>query len=240
MSSNECDSDVYESLKRLKKLKKEVVLLGKEAENKRREHVDVLHRFKGEIANCRKNISLVQGKLDNSKKEVSSLEKMIIPIRLGDLLLEISKLSGINVNSLKIKVETDMEFLGVHSEEEMFSLFNQNNTNYNVTLLIEGVNVNKGSIVMYITRFPLNRELKENNNGLLVEHCSIKPVNNFGRTYTKVVLDKNVEDIVLNFKLYHLDKLENYYWYPSELFTKAVINCLNKDNKKVKKIVKNK
>jgi len=238
MNSNECDSDIYNNLKILKKLKKNIGLLKSDIKNENERKKKVISHFKQELANCEMNLSFLQEELDISRKEICSMANVLVSVRLGDLLYEITKLSGIGNSDIRVKVDTDLELLGIHSEGEMFNLFNQSEGNYNVILMIEGVNVNKSGLVMYLTHFPLNRDLKEKNNGSLLNHCSTKVVNNFGRVYTKVVIDKDIEDIVINFKLYHLDKLESYYWYPSELFTQAVINCLNKDNKKSKKRVK--
>lgn len=237
MNSNECDSDIYSSLKILKKLKKSISSLKNEIDNENDRKKKIISNYKQELADCEMNLSLFKEELLLVRKEICSKSNTLISVSLGDLVHEISKLSGINGDNIRVKLDTDIELLGVHSENEMFNLFNQVDGDYNIVLLIEGGNVNKSSLITYLTRIPLDNELKEINKGLL-GHCSRKIVNNFGKVYTRIVLDKDINDIILNFRLYHLDKLESYSWFPSELFTQAVVNCLSKANKKAKKKTK--
>lgn len=181
---------------------------------------DYISMMENSISTCRNELAL-------KKEELDLLKETKISVRMGDLLEEISILSGISRDDLNVKLETNLLFRGFSKHFDKHSLYNRGIL---CSIHIEGKNLKTRDVVNYITILPIESGLIQNEDGSLGEHCTLKYEISYGERYTRVIFDQNIDDIVFDFSLMHLVAKENLGWYPANLFTKAVVNCDKKKN----------
>ena len=108
---------------------------------------------------------------------------------------------------------------------------------FGVNFKLSGVNEN-GYTFSYFTTLSMNYDSIQADGRTLLEHCSISIGSRLGnRRYTQLVIDKDMENIILEFDLNLLSMITNSVWGPSDLFTQAVLNCEERNyNTRVDKI----
>lgn len=228
--------NINEELAMLKKKKRELKSL-----NKSLKYIEYETKYVGE--ELRQKAIMAQNdydyyrdkmavRINDCKEEVGYLEKEIetlksskVSIRVGDLLDELSRLSGISRDNIMIRLETNC---WVRDFVERIPYTLNNVDYYRLFVTIEGREKNKK--FRYFVHMPLDNNLLYEANGELGKHCFLKYEIEYGDRFTRVVLSKDVDDIVLDLGLYCLDTEECKGWYPPKLINRAIINVCKKEN----------
>ena len=168
--------------------------------------------------------------------ESSELGKRKISIKLNELLDEICWLSETNVEDLEISLRPNIVLDGVYDMADFLDYIGDINK-FGVNFRLSGVNDN-GYAFNYFTILSMNYDSIQADGRTLLEHCSMSIGSRLGhRKYTQLVIDKDMENIILEFELNLLSMITNSVWGPSDLFTQAVLNCEErKYNKRIDKI----
>lgn len=244
MNSNECDSDIYEILNSYQEAKEKASAINKAISYKRKSYMECMQIIRKTMDELKErhqsDIAMLSSELKECEDKCLSMHGLSIPVRLGDLIKEISKLSSINEKNISVRIVTDIKKPGLFSGSDMINLLNRDDTEHKITLFIDGVDYSRSNMVMYVTEFKLDKSFINLESNFLKNHCSLRVVKNKDYSYSEIVVDRNVSDVVLNFGLEHIDAKEDYCWYPANIFTQAIINCTSKNNKKKKSRVKHK
>ncbi|MGN1379731.1 MAG: hypothetical protein ACI4XR_05025, partial [Bacilli bacterium] len=182
--------------------------------------------------------------LNNTAEEFNLLSKEKISISLGDLINELSNLTGINDSNFGIKLKTDVIHWGKYNITKLLNIMNNGNDDqkkyyYYLTLYADkSIHPYKkeNQLFCYEMIFALNFEEIQADGKKLLDHCSVerKFDDIQGLYYTELVIDKNISELNLNISLDNLikDDLKEPFnrYYPTNLLMQAVINCI--ENKK--------
>lgn len=204
----------------------------------------VVEEIKIRTEEFEQSIGKLKEELIINRKELDLIKNSFIQIRLGDLIDEISWLSGVSKN----KISTSLSFSKIFpSMEDAFRYVDQINDSDGI-YLINNVkfsmksNLSKEDIgcfpFSYFSFLSFNFNEIQCDDKLLKEHClvSFEPFTN-GEVSLNVSIGKDIDDVICNIPFYELEYENNTSWYPADLFTQAVINVsLRKYNSKVDKI----
>ena len=162
-------------------------------------------------------------------------EDIYFSIRLGDLISEISYLSGVRIDDIHVSLLTnircDDEVIddkvldeiekSIECSEEpkgiMFRLWSEANKNYDNYISFS-----------YFTFLPFMGFSSIQASGRqLLEHISFVD-RKYGDIlqHKEVVIDKDIENVVCNFSAGCLNYTNGISWYPASLISQAVINCV--------------
>ena len=192
-----------------------------------------------------KEMKCLSDKIINKRKEVDEIESKIVTIRLGDLIDELSWLSGNDACDIETSIKFSMDF---NSMEDFFEFIDEiQDTGKNC--LISNVRFeikckkkknNDESISFdYFTFMDFNLGMVQSSGYLLINHglCSFESYTTTDEITVNFSLEKNRDDILCNFKLGDLNKENNYSWYPADLFIQAIFNINKREyDKNVDKI----
>ena len=178
-----------------------------------------------------------------------------VSVSLEELIKELSSLTGISILNMGIKIETNIGYWGRNNMRSILKLMNSYNQdlsctgNYNknnfwgITLFADK-NTHprkKEQLFCYEMSFKLNLEEVQADGKSLLDHCSVRVYNDDmqGEDYTRLVIEKNVGSLncTLNLKDLVKDEVTEGYvtrWYPTDLLTQAIINCVERQNKEKK------
>lgn len=222
--------NIKESFSILNEKKGEMSAKIKLIELKRREYEDVFSSLNSELRIL--------------KAELKELRENIVSVKLGDLLDELSWLSGTSLDEIRSSIKFNMNFASVEQFYEMIDNIRENGGNH----LVKNVRfrlwneLNKQNLTSvsfdYFAFLEFDLGDIQNDGKLLVEHimCEIEPYSN-GEIFVTFSLDKNINDVICNFNLGNLKSESAASWYPGDLFLQAIVNCSQKDyNLKVDKI----
>lgn len=151
-----------------------------------------------------------------------------IRVRFGDLISELSK----NCNNIEYSIITTMGDSGSKSLKQIINKYNLDSTYQRMIVSIKGDNKFK-----YRFFLPFTVADMDAHKGLLLEHLDVNVANNGKKNsiYSTVVVNKDVENVMLNLDNTILNRCEDINFYPADMF-KSIIN----NNNHVKKIVKRK
>lgn len=213
--------------------------------------------FKRKIENERimfeESLTPLKEKENEVFKEFNLYAEKKITITLGDLINELSSLTGINISDIGINISTRIGYWGKNKLNEMIELMEDENQigycmGYNADrryywdLYLFSNKYNQmydKDSQKFCYHFILDFKLDEiqNDGKTLLEHCVlVKGYDGLqGLYYTLFSLEKNIGELNLNLSLNDLiykDTEEKYVrrFYPNELIEKAVINCLENKN----------
>lgn len=247
--------NIKENLKYLQTKKEEL-------ENIRRQIADKRTNFEKNIEEQRKkfeeSLETLKESSNRASEEFNSLASNKVCVNLEDLIIELSSLTGINILNMGIKIETNVGYWGKNSLRKILELMNSYDQHLNCTYNYNKNNFwkitlfankdkhpckNKQSFY-YEMSFKLNLEELQSDGKSLLEHCSTKVDYDDvqGLHYTKLVIDKNIGSLNCNLSLNDMVKEECSRWYPADLLTQAVINCVERQKQqnifkgKIKKI----
>lgn len=152
-----------------------------------------------------------------------------IRVRFGDLISDLSK----KCDKLEYSIVTTMGDSGSKSLKEVLNKYILDSTYQRMVISIKGDNKFK-----YRFFVPFSIIDCDINNGILLEHLNVNVANNGkkGSIYSTVVVDKDVENIILNLDDTVLNRKEDINFYPANTF-KAIINNNSIDNIK-KRIIR--
>ncbi len=152
-------------------------------------------------------IEILENKLEQAKS-------LTIPVRLGDLLEELTKLTGRPLNEINVQL--------------FFDSWSTNKDNFEIQKEIIPV-IGNG---IYFTISDNYGEFSYE--GITVPHTKEEILELFGHTsgqikkicgYYLIPIDIDVENITLKLSPSLLQKDRNVTWYPEDTFREAVINC---------------
>lgn len=224
--------NIYEQLSVLNEKTEKARSIVKKIEMKRCEYENIFASLTGE--------------LQSVQNEINELKSNVVTLRLGDLLDELSWLSGNSVNNIKTLIKFNMTF---SSMDDFFSFIDgilDNGKKYlakNVRFRLWCDLSKDNSLGVpfdYFTFFDLDLSAVQNDGFLLINHClcEIEPYSNEELSVT-FSIEKNISDILCDINLGDLKDKDNVSWYPADLFMQAVINsCQREYNRKVDKIRK--
>ena len=216
--------NVSQYLERLKEIRTDISLINSEIKETREEY--------------EKTMSVLGNKLSVKEREMIELqENMVISIRFGDLIQEISMLSGIEINNIRVKLETNVAFDGLHNFNTMLNMLVESKKSYYIRMSLSSFNGNDCvKSFDYFTFLPFSLNEIQADGKMLVSHCSEVVKRSDGHEYTEIIINEGIENIILNFDLryFEIDK-DNVSWYPSEMFTQAIVNCVQKNNVKARR-----
>ena len=223
--------NVNEYLNELEEKRDEISSIGKEIEDKRREYEEI--------------IGQLNAAFNNKRKEIANLKKIVISVRLGDLIDELSWLSGVSVDDICVSIKFNRDFSNI---DEMFKLIDEvrndnksyfvNNVRFRLWTKITTLDNSFVSFDYFaFLRFDMNSLQRDGKK--LIEHClsnNIEPYTN-GELSVEFSVEKDFQDIICDFNLGYLEMKDNTSWYPTDLFRQAIINCSQRSyNIKVDKI----
>lgn len=181
-----------------------------------------------------------------------------ISVSIGDIVKELSNLTGIKEENIGVNIETYVGYWGKRTLDELASMINSKEPNYflnydenkkiNITIYSNKAIYSHNDSQMFCydieKDFDLN-EIQEDDKTLL-DHCTAHLYYSDTREcdYTGIAIDKDIENIKYNVKFNDLVKNDikdkNNKFYPVSLFREAIINCLrnkkyNNYQKKIKR-----
>lgn len=216
---------------------------------------DTVMKLKTEINNITYEIDKKEQEFNNSikslkeeliskKKELDSIRDYKVSVRFGDLIDELLKIFNLdrNVDNINYNVSTSVSFSGKKNVDEIIKLNNDSKyglgygKNY-MYILLEGTkktaryNYQPKSFA-YSIFLPLDFENIQADGKSLLEHSSVKTERDNNKKNNTIVIDKNIDDLILDIDLNTLLSVNKPNFYPANLFRNAVGNCSK--NKKVK------
>lgn len=185
--------------------------------------------------------------LRSKQKELNEIKDYKVIIRLGDLIDELLKIFNLdkNIDTVNCNVSTSISYFGKKSKDEIIKL--NNDSKYGLGygkkfmyILIEGTKKTarysyQPKSFIYSIFLPLDFEKIQADGKNLLEHSSIKAERDNKKKNNTIIIDKNVEDLILDIDLNTLLSVNKPNFYPANLFRNAVGNCYKKEQVKVKK-----
>ena len=204
----------------------------------------IVNDIKSMMEEYERNIKSLKDELIVSRDEYDSIKNSFVRIKLGDLIDEISWLSGVNRNKIMMSIKFNKIFLNLDEAASFVQNICSNNDSYVVSntrfylssnLFKEDKDSVPFSYFLFLS-FDFNEIQCDGKR--LIEHCSFSPesISN-GQVNLTVSTNLNVDDIMCNIPFSGLDSKDNSSWYPADLFTQAVINVSSREyDSKVDKI----
>ena len=215
-------------------------------EEKRRNVDFIVEDIRVKTEEFEKSIMNLKEELIFSSKQVDLIRNSFIEVRLGDLLDEISWLSGVNKNKIFVSLSFSKIFPNMEDSLSFVDNINDSTDSYlvdNVKFSIKS-NLSKDDIGVvsfsYFSFLFFDFNEIQYDGKLLKEHCcvSFEPFTN-GEVSLTVSIKKNIDDIICKIPFYDLENKDNTSWYPADLFRQALINAsLREYNSNVDKIRK--
>lgn len=193
------------------------------------------------------SINNLMNKLFIKKAELDMIKNYKISIRLGDLIDELERLFSLDrcVDKIDYRVTTTLSYFGKKSNEELIRINNESkySLGYCKNLLCINIAGTKKTArynyqpksFLYNFYLPLDLEAVQNDGKTLLEHCNIETSRENGKKCYTIVVDKNIEDLILDIDMDTLLTCNKPKFYPADKFRNAVDNCLDKESVKIKK-----
>lgn len=169
-------------------------------------------------------------KIKTLKQEILDLQKIKFVVNLGELIEEISSLTGVERKDLNLKVKTNInkatnKRINLNDFFCKYGLYNQSYL----------VNITFGNILNCFYNFStiLKEDDKFNNNTTFFENLRLTTSLKNG-IYNNVLFIKNVNGLNFPLELRQITKKEMTTWYPAEIIKKAVENCIEKNKTRKK------
>ena len=152
----------------------------------------------------------------------------VVSIRFGDLISELSK----NCENIEYNIITTMGDSGSKSLKEVLSKYNLENTYQRMIVSIKGDDKFK-----YRFFVPFMATDVDSNGGLLIDHLDVNVASNGKKKsiYSTVVVNKDIDNIMLNIDDAVINRCEDINFYPVDSFREII-----KNNNNVKKRIRRK
>lgn len=166
------------------------------------------------------------------------LEQSTVSVRLGDLMEELVSLTGIAEPSISINTKTRPIFtFSGKCSKEVSKLINTMNHGFDIEwmVLLHGKRLVRDPISFtYLIKSTSNLTDIQSDGKTLLEHCTVDIEFDalMKRYYTNLYVGKNIDDLVLNILLSDLVREDTVNWYPADVITQAIINCVEKSQEK--------
>lgn len=202
-----------------------------------RDKIDTIEKVLAEKrANFEKTLTPLKEESAKLSESLESLCDNTIPIRLGDLIEELANLTDINVSSIGIDTESGIILRGKHSIEEIIKTDEvKPKVLSNIWELDLYSNKDRKSYNRLEQTFRYTIGLKNNitdiqaDGKMFLEHCTARSVND-SHTYLEITGD--VSALILNIPIGDLIGKSSSRWYPADLMTQAITNCVEKSQEK--------
>ena len=158
-------------------------------------------------------IKLMREETVKLHEKIDSLGKIVASVRLGDLVDELANLARINTSEIKVDTFSNIMIDEADSTEEMYNFW---------------------GLMLHSSSFHYEMILGADLNSVqadgktFFEHCSARPIES--RTCLNVNI--NSDDLIVNIPLSYLTGKDDFSWYPNDLITQAVINCVERSQEK--------
>lgn len=181
------------------------------------------------------------------KAELDAVKDYKVSVRFGDLVDELLELFNLdkNVDKINYNISTSISFYGKKSAEELIKLNNDSKfglgygKNY-LYILLEGIKKTarysyQPKSFMYSIFLPLDFEAIQADGKSLLDHSSVRIGKENNKRYSSIIVNKNVDDLILDIDLNTLMYVNKPTFYPADMFREAIGRCVEKENIKVKK-----
>ena len=158
-------------------------------------------------------IKLMREETVKLHEKVDSLGKIVASVRLGDLVEELANLARINTSEIKVNAYSNIMIDEADSTEKMYKFWD---------LML------RSSSFHYEMALGADLNSKQADGKTFLEHCSARPIES--RTCLNVNI--NSDDLIVNMPLSYLTGKDDFSWYPADLITQAVINCVERSQEK--------
>ena len=226
--------NLRERIEDIKKIDEELGTISKREREDRaafEERIAIERReFERKILNDRKEFEQAMHFLSERKqqlaKDFGSLVNDSVPVRLGDLIEELASLAGIATSNINISINSKSVIKAECGKTPVME--------WKVSMT--GMSLRHGpTIFNYSIDFESKLNDVQADGKTFLEHCTAKRVHDVSakKYYVYLNINKNVYDLILNISL--KDLIGNYYtdsWYPKDLMTQAVINCVERSQEK--------
>lgn len=187
--------------------------------------------------------------ISETSQEYDDLCEQTVSVPLGDLVYELSRLTGTPVSEMGISVLSNVACWGKYSKEELVArthigFMNNPERAYEgkpkleITIQEYKDSVGKDNAFYFRIFFDLDFKDIQKDGKTLLEHCNIRHKYDYdaGMNYTCLIFNRNIEDILCVIRLKDLVE-DTHYYRPTGLLRKAVLNCLAQEEK-VKRLQK--
>ena len=195
-------------------------------------------RIEDKIRKFEEKIKLMSNEATKVHNRIYSLGWAPVSVRLGDLIGELVNLTGIDMSNVMINANVIqlLSLPGNRSEEVSKSLnTTYGNFRFNHGILISGKGTSSGSL-LFCYLIHLNSMLSDvqADGKTLLEHCTVDVEYDMvdKNICTSLNIKDNIDDLILRIPLSKLASDSNAGWYPADLITQAVINCVEKSQEK--------
>lgn len=197
-----------------------------------------------EIESVKERLNTLETDLSQKRNKLDELKNTTVPVKLIDFITELSSLIGVDINDMSINIECDFirwdknrnikEFLKYIEAKKHEGTYI--NLSLNI-LLISYKNTtiykNQNLRFYYSFKTPFNLTEIQLDKKTMLDHCSVKKMYDDmqGEYYTKIVVDKKIDKIILNIKLGDIFKNVKYApnFYPCDIFNEAIRNCVERN-----------
>ena len=189
-------------------------------------------RIEDKVRKFEEKIKKMSKELTKVRNRIYSLEMTPVSVRLGDLIDELANLTDIDASNVMINANAIqlLSLPGNCSEAMSKSLDAMyGNFRFNHGILISGKGTPSGSL-LFCYLIHLNSMLSDvqADGKTLLEHCTIMP----WTVYTCLKVNEDYDDLLINIPLSYLTIDSDPFWYPADVITQAVINCVEKSQEK--------
>ena len=195
-------------------------------------------RIEDKIRKFEEKIKLMSKEATKVHNRIYSLEWAPVSVRLGDLIDELVNLTGIDMSNVMINANVIqlLSLPGNRSEEVSKSLnTTYGNFRFNHGILISGKETSSGSL-LFCYLIHLNSMLSDvqADGKTLLEHCAVDVEYDMvdKNICTSLNIKDNIDDLILRIPLSKLASDSNAGWYPADLMTQAINNCVVKSQEK--------
>lgn len=170
-------------------------------------------------------IKLMRDETVKLREKVDSLGKIVASVRLGDLIEELANLAGISTSEIMAETYSSIIVGEVHTTEEMYEKIKQRGTKgindfWHLTLC--------SSSFRYEMWLGADLDSMQADDKTFLEHCTVKLVGSMPRLDASI----NRTDLIANIPLSYLTGDPDFSWYPADLMTQAVINCVERSKER--------
>ena len=174
-----------------------------------------------------------------------------VSVRFGDLINELSRLTGIKVSNIEVNTYYNVVFNGGYTRHTINELLDSANIsirhggdesrpNFEVVLKDSTFGSDADTdrcAFLYFIRSNVKLDEVQADGKMFLEHCtatkSVDYINFERQEYTTLNVKKNIPDLILKISLKDLVRgSDTKCWYPADIMKQAVINCVEKSQEK--------
>lgn len=196
-----------------------------------------------------KAMHTLRKKLEHLLSEFHLLYNDSTSVRFGDLINELSRLTGIKVSNIEVDINYNVVFNGGYTRHTINELLDsasisirhggdESRPNFEVVLKDStfGSDADRCAF-LYFIRSNVKLDEVQADGKMFLEHCtatkSVDYINFERQEYTTLNVKKNIPDLILKISLKDLVRGSDMKcWYPADIMKQAVINCVSRGNER--------